>query len=128
MMIEFIKPDFEFADDCGRLIQLVHQGWNQVNYITSVAGAFRGGHYHLENREAFYVVSGGFKLTLKHNQTRKTTEYDMKAGDFFIIYPNVTHSFDFTEETALISLYDNGAELPDGTKDILRSASTKSLP
>ena len=51
MLIEFIKPDFEFADDRGALTQLVHGGWNQVNYITSVAGAFRGDHYHLQNKE-----------------------------------------------------------------------------
>ena len=120
MLIEFIKPDFEFADNRGALTQLVHQGWNQVNYITSVAGAFRGDHYHQQNKEAFYVISGGFKLTLKHNQTRETAEYDMKAGDFFIIHPDVMHSFDFTEKTTLISMYDNGVELPDGTKDILK--------
>ncbi len=120
MLIEFIKPDFEFSDDRGALTQLVHSGWNQVNYITSVAGAFRGDHYHLQNKEAFFVVSGSFKLLLKHNQTGETAEYDIKTGDFFIIYPNVTHSFDYTTDTALISLYDQGVELPDGTKDILR--------
>jgi len=120
MLIEFIKPDFEFADDRGALTQLVHGGWNQVNYITSVAGAFRGDHYHLQNKEAFYVISGAFKLRLTHLETRETTEYDIKAGDFFIIYPKVVHSFDYTAETALISLYDKGVELPDGTKDILK--------
>ena len=46
MLIEFIKPDFDFTDDRGSLTQLVHKGWNQVNYITSVGGAFRGNHYH----------------------------------------------------------------------------------
>lgn len=119
-LLKFIKPDFEFSDDRGALTQLVHGGWNQVNYITSVAGAFRGDHYHLQNKEAFYVISGGFKLTLKHNKTRETAEYAMKAGDFFVIYPDVAHSFDFTEKTTLISMYDRGVELPDGTKDILR--------
>ena len=56
MLIEFIKPDFEFADDRGALTQLVHGGWKQVNYITSVAGAFRGNHYHLQNKEAFFIM------------------------------------------------------------------------
>ena len=120
MLIEFIKPDFEFADDRGSLRQLVHDGWKQVNYITSVAGAFRGDHYHLENKEAFYVISGGFKLSLHHNQTGEKADYDIKAGDFFIIYPNVTHSFDYTQDSTLISLYDKGVELPNGTKDILK--------
>lgn len=120
MLVEFIKPDFEFKDERGALTQLVHGGWNQVNYITSAAGSFRGDHYHLQNKEAFYVISGRFKLTLKHNKTHETAEYDIKAGDFFIIYPDVTHSFDYPVETTLISMYDKGVELPDGTKDILK--------
>ena len=120
MLIEFIKPDFEFTDDRGSLCQLVHEGWKQVNYITSVAGAFRGDHYHVENKEAFYVISGGFKLSLRHNQTGEKADYDIKAGDFFIIYPNVMHSFDYIQDTALISFYNKGVGLPDGTKDIVK--------
>ncbi len=120
MLIEFIKPDFEFADDRGALTQLVHGGWKQVNYITSVTGAFRGNHYHLQNKEAFYVISGAFKLSLEHLETHEKEEYEIKAGDFFVIYPKVIHSFDYTAATTLISLYDKGVELPDGTKDILR--------
>lgn len=120
MLIEFIKTDFEFSDDRGTLTQLVHEGWKQVNYITSVAGAFRGNHYHLQNKEAFYVISGGFKLSLRHNETGERAEYNIEAGSFFIIYPNVTHSFDYTKDTNLISMYDNGVELSDGTKDILK--------
>ena len=120
MLIDFITPDFRFQDERGSLTQLVHDGWKQINYITSVAGSFRGDHFHLKNKEAFYVISGAFKLTLKHNQTNESAEYDIKAGDFFIIHPNVTHCFTYTTETTLISLYDNGVELSDGTKDILK--------
>lgn len=120
MLIEFIKPDFNFQDDRGSLTQLVHGGWNQVNYITSVKGAFRGNHYHLQNKEAFFVISGGFRLSLRHNETGETAEYDIKAGDFFIIHPNITHSFDYTADTALISMYNQGVELPNGEKDILK--------
>ena len=120
MLVQFIKTDFEFGDERGRLVQLVRGGWKQVNYITSVAGAFRGGHYHSKNREAFYVVSGGFELQLKDSATGEEQTYNIKEGDFFVVPPNVVHSFKYTADTALISLYDNGVELPDGTKDILR--------
>ena len=118
MLIEFIKPDFEFSDDRGSLRQLVHDGWKQVNYITSKAGAFRGNHYHKENTEAFYVISGRFKLTAESADGNYKEEYDIKAGDFFTVSPYVNHSFDYIEDTELISLYDKGVEMPDGTKDI----------
>lgn len=120
MLIEFIRPDFNLTDGRGSLTQLVHHGWNQVNYIESAAGAFRGDHYHLQNKEAFFVISGGFRLSLKHRNTGEKADYDIKAGDFFIIYPNVNHSFDFIQKTTLISMYDKGVELPDGSKDILK--------
>lgn len=119
-LIKFIKPDFEFSDDRGSLTQLVHGGWNQVNYITSAAGALRGDHYHKENEEAFFVVSGEFELSLEDMRTHEKAKYTMHSGDFFIIYPHVMHSFLYTKETALISLYNKGIELPNGEKDILR--------
>ena len=53
MLIKFIKPDFEFSDDRGSLKQLVHNGWKQVNYITSVEGSFRGDHYHRKIKRLF---------------------------------------------------------------------------
>ncbi len=120
MLIEFIKPDFNFIDDRGSLTQLVHGGWNQVNYITSVRGSVRGDHYHVLNKEAFYVISGGFRLALRHKDTNESAEYDIKAGEFFIIHPNVYHSFTYTADTALISMYNHGVELVNGKKDIIR--------
>ena len=120
MLIKFIEPDFKFSDDRGSLIQLVHNNWKQVNYITSKAGSVRGNHYHMCNVEAFYIISGTFKLHLTHLETKETNEYDIKAGDFFIIYPKVIHSFDYITDTTLISMYDKGVELPDGTMDILK--------
>lgn len=121
MLIEFIKPDFEFSDDRGSLKQLVHTGWKQVNYITSVAGAFRGNHYHKENTEAFFVINGRFRLIAETLDKSQTEEYEMKSGDFFIIKPNINHSFDYLEDTSLISFYNLGVEKADGTKDIYTS-------
>lgn len=118
MLVEFIKPDFEFEDARGSLKQLVHNGWQQVNYITSVAGAFRGNHYHKENAEAFFVINGRFHLIAETLDKAQIEEYEMKTGDFFVIKPNINHSFDFVENTSLISLYSLGVEKPDGTKDI----------
>ena len=57
MIVEFMEPDFSFDNEAGGLRQLVRGGWRQVNVVTSVAGAVRGGHRHELNRELFYVVS-----------------------------------------------------------------------
>ena len=43
MLIKMLEPDFVFENEAGSLKQLVHDGWKQVNVITSVGGAVRGG-------------------------------------------------------------------------------------
>ena len=65
MLIEMMEPDFKFSNETGLLVQLVHEGWNQVNVLVSNAGATRGGHYHKVSKEVFYIVSGSIKLLIE---------------------------------------------------------------
>ncbi len=119
MLIEFLQPDFRFDDARGSLVQLVREGWKQVNVIRSEAGVERGGHYHAQNSEAFYVISGSFTLTAEDLASGEKETLVMKAGDFFRIRPHLLHGFHFHEETWLVSMYDRGVELEGGAKDIL---------
>lgn len=116
MLIEFVKPDFVFENEAGCLRQLVHGGWNQVNVINSVAGSIRGGHYHKQNRECFYIIEGSFKLTVWKDDIKE--EYEIKKGDMFIMPEFVYHTFEYHEDTVLVAMYDNGVELDENTKDI----------
>ena len=115
-MIHIMKPDFEFSDERGFLCQLVHDGWKQVNVVTSKAGVRRGGHYHRLNREAFYVVEGSFSLSVTDGNQTET--YTFRKGNMFLIEPGIRHDFIYLEDTVLVGLYDCGVESPDGTKDI----------
>ena len=45
-------------------------------------------------------------------------EYQIKEGDFFLINKNVFHTFEYYEDTLLVSLYSSGVELSENTKDI----------
>lgn len=116
MLIEFVKPDFVFENEAGCLKQLVHDGWKQVNVITSVAGSVRGKHYHKYNRECFYIIDGSFKLTVWNDEV--TEEYEIKKGDMFIMPEYVFHTFEYHEDTILIGMYDKGVELDENNKDI----------
>lgn len=115
-MIEFLKPDFVFTDDRGTLKQLVHNGYKQINVITAKANCIRGCHYHKINKEAFYVISGKFILTTKFNNEEQ--EFTFKKDDMFVILPKVYHSFNFVEDTVLVSMYDKGVEISATEKDI----------
>lgn len=116
MLIEFTKPDFIFENECGSLKQLVHDGWKQFNVITSVGGSVRGGHYHKYNKEGFYIINGAFKLIVWKDNIKE--EYEIKPGNMFFIPPYVFHTFEYHEDTILVSMYSNGVELSETMKDI----------
>ena len=116
MLCEMLKTDFHHEDERGSLVQLVHDGYKQVNVITSRGGMVRGGHYHKFNREAFYVVSGSCEVSFTRDEEGE--KHIFSAGDFFQIFPGVGHTFSYLEDTVLIGLYDLGVEMDDGEKDI----------
>jgi len=120
-MIKVLKPDFSFVDERGSLTQLVHEGYKQVNVIESKKDAFRGKHYHKVNEEAFYIISGSFKLEASKLGSDIIETYDFKTGDMFLVESYVVHSFYFLEDTTLVTMYSLGVELPDGNKDIYES-------
>lgn len=117
MLTKILQIDFDFHDERGSITQLVHRGYNQFNVIFSNAGVKRGGHYHRLNNEAFYVIKGKLRFEAKYKNLNEVFEFG--PGDFFGIGPNIIHSFDYLEDTILVSLYDKGVELEDNQKDIV---------
>lgn len=115
-MVIIYEPDFVFEDERGSLIQLIHSEYSQVNFVRSFKGAARGGHYHKENRELFYIIEGNITVDVEKDGAKE--QFHFKAGDMFCILPYVVHSFTFHEDTLLIGMYDEGVEHPDGSKDI----------
>ena len=116
-MITLLKPDFEFEDERGCLVQLVHEGYRQVNMCFSKKGAERGGHYHKLNREIFYIISG--ELTITAEKDGKKEAYDFGKGAMFAVEKNTVHSLAFHKDTAMIVMYGMGVERAGGAKDII---------
>lgn len=118
-MIEFIKPDFSFQDERGALVQLCREGWKQINVTSTKAGVFRGGHYHKNNQEAFYIIEGEIEINLTKDGKQETVT--VQSGDFFILKPYAVHSFNFKKDTVMVALYDKGVEEINGQKDIYKN-------
>lgn len=117
MLINRLIPDFTFEDDRGKLTQIVSGGYCQVNAVFSKGGTERGGHYHAENTEVFFVVSGEVKVTAINGAETETETFT--DGDMFSLSPGTAHRMYYTKDTVLVALYDKGVEYPDGTKDII---------
>lgn len=119
-MIEQMQPDFHFEDERGLICQLVSKGWNQFNVIVTKAGSRRGRmHYHTQNIEAFYIISGKIDYQCQSVQTGESEWCIFSAGDFWSVQPYIGHDFYFLEDTVHIAMYDLGVNLPDGTRDII---------
>lgn len=117
-IINIIKPDFYFEDERGTLVQLVREGYKQINVIFSNKGVLRGNHFHKINKEAFYIISGKVKVSAEKGDIKEETIFS--NGDMFEFEPNVNHSFEYLEDTWLVSMYSLGVELSDGRKDIYK--------
>ena len=116
-MYEILRTDFEHRDDRGALIQLIHEGYEQINVLITHQGVARGGHGHRTRSEAFYVVSGRLKVIFE-DRTGIKDEVIFQSGDFFKIHPMVIHSMYFLEDTVMVAMYDTCVTNADGTKDI----------
>jgi len=116
-MIEILKPEFEFKDERGELQQLVHEGYNQFNFVRSYAGTFRGRHCHKLNRETFYVVEGSLEFAARKDGLEE--RHTFVKGDMFTIDKGIYHDFNFLSDTILIAMYDKGVVLENGEMDII---------
>lgn len=115
-LLETKTVDFSHQDDRGSLFQLVHEGYEQVNVLSTRAGVLRGGHYHRRAVECFFVVSGAVEVTAWLGDRKEQVRYE--KNDFFQINPPAVHSLFFPEDCVLVAMYDKAVENPDGTKDI----------
>lgn len=116
-LIEILTPDFTFTDDRGTLTQLVSGGYSQINAVFTKAGKQRGRlHYHKENKEAFFIISGRVRVTAQKDG--ETQENVFSSGDMFMINEYVRHDFQYLEDTYLVGMYSGCVQKADGTKDI----------
>lgn len=115
-LYERLHVDFEHEDARGKLSQLVHGGFSQVNVLETKAGVRRGGHYHKVSTEVFFVVCGSVEVVLK-NESGEQAEIFGK-GDFFMLSPFTVHSMYFPEDCVMVVLYDTPVEASDGARDI----------
>lgn len=115
-LYKLLNADFEHEDDRGKLVQLVHDGYKQVNILYSNKGTLRGRHYHKISNEAFYVISGSVNVKLSRDGV--TEQVIFKKGDFFLIPPYTMHSMNFEEDCVMAAMYDIPVEKENGEKDI----------
>lgn len=110
-MIRFIEPYMSQSDPRGSMRGLINFGeWREANLFRSDAGMTRGNHYHGATTEAFVILEGSVDISLQRvvdgARSGDIHTVRVKAGDVFLIEPNVCHIFEILEATTWINLLD----------------------
>lgn len=69
------------------------------------AGFTRGGHYHNEKVEHFYVISGMLRVQLVDLESGKRWEVSLREGQRVTIHPKCAHRFIADQEAQVIEYY-----------------------
>lgn len=103
-IIKNIKP--QIVDERGMIANILEEPIEHVAIITSKSGSVRGNHYHPNQTQYVYLISGKYEnlskdLNDKNPQTESTV---IEAGDLVITMPMVAHAMKFLEDSVLLNL------------------------
>jgi dTDP-4-dehydrorhamnose 3,5-epimerase-like enzyme len=106
-----------------RLIQergelaLIEDGtpFRHLGYFSLRPGSqyYRGGHYHLNKIEHFYLIAGRLRISLVDLDTGERSGLVLEAGQRMTIAPRCAHRFDAEQEAQVIEYYDGVYERDD---------------
>lgn len=100
--MEKLKVTPSFKDHRGEIIDLLeNESVNAVTLITFTRGAVRGNHYHKQTTQWNYLLSGCIKLVSQY-PGGPIVETIMRAGDFVVTGPNVSHALVALEDSSVM--------------------------
>ena len=89
-----IDPYFISEDERGVLKGICnHLLIEEINFITSEKSVVRGGHFHKETEELFYIIDGEIEVEIQDLEGRELSRTRFSSGDIFIIEPYEYHTF-----------------------------------
>jgi dTDP-4-dehydrorhamnose reductase len=115
-----IYPYFYFGDKRGRITGLMNKfNFEEINYIESIKGQIRGGHYHKNTKEAFFIVEGKILVELEYvNDKKKHKNFIVEKGDIFVVNPEIVHTFRILKDSKWINMLSK--KMDEKNKDIHR--------
>jgi mannose-6-phosphate isomerase-like protein (cupin superfamily) len=92
--VKLCKPYQLLTDTRGLFRGIVNFGsWEEMNYIETKGGEVRGGHYHKETRELFFIIDGEIEIDVSNIAGSSMERHIVKKGDIFIVEPFEVHTF-----------------------------------
>lgn len=101
------RPRVAFKDERGEITNVLEEPIRHVAIITSKAGSVRGNHYHPEDEQYVYVLSGSFEsfsCDLSVDPPPGKVRRVFRAGDLVHTPPMVAHASRYLENTVCVVL------------------------
>lgn len=92
--------------------------WQEINYVESQKGSVRGGHYHKETLECFFIIKGAIDVYLNNIKNKNLERFSVKERSVFVIEPFEVHEFRVLEDSAWINMLSK--PIDNRNKDIFR--------
>lgn len=103
-VIKKVEP--AFVDDRGTIINILEEPICHVAIIFSKKGSIRGNHYHPEQIQHVYLVSGLYESVSKdvRDKNAKVEKVLVEAGSLVTTLPMIAHAMRFLEDSVILNL------------------------
>lgn len=104
--MEVLKPiDPSVVDVRGAITNIFEGRIEHIAIITSKKGTVRANHYHKEDHQYIYLVSGAYEShSCDINDPKKRQVLYVKPGDIVYTPPLIAHAQRFTEDSVFLAL------------------------
>jgi dTDP-4-dehydrorhamnose 3,5-epimerase-like enzyme len=98
--IEGVK---RWSEERGEFIQVAYgEVMRHLAIFELKKGFFRGGHYHIEKEEVFYVISGSIRAFFRDMDSFQTEEHLLVKGDRVRVHTRCGHVFHGLEDALVV--------------------------
>jgi dTDP-4-dehydrorhamnose 3,5-epimerase-like enzyme len=103
---KIIKVEPAFEDERGAISNILEESISHVAIITSKKGSIRANHYHPDQIQYEYLISGKYEsyskdLNKKDSEIEKQT---ISPGSLVITPPMIAHAMKFLEDSVMLNL------------------------
>lgn len=98
-----------FEDQRGLFWGIVQEGtWTEANYIETKQDVVRGGHFHKETRELFFIIDGKISIKIVNLRDSVEKQFIAEKGCIFIVEPFEIHTFKVLMDSKWINMLSKG--------------------
>lgn len=103
-IVKKIEPAFE--DERGVIANILEEPVSHIAIITSKKGAVRANHYHPEQIQYVYLISGSYESVSKDikDENAKIEKITVKPGDLVITKPMIAHAWHVLEDSVMLNI------------------------